>query len=171
MKFYWTGVIHPRSTVWCKPYGGHHRGETTGGRGGWHSPQSLSRRIYPYNFVGQILKIFRCLGLKSNSCRKNFDKCTKILFKHRKVTEKCLFRLYSPESYWKMLCLQIFLPPPPCSPTILGKEIRAFFKRLQLLGPSLDEDLAQLPVLKGGAIPIWKRGGRVSENSPTHFKS
>ena len=44
-------------------------------------PQSLSRRVYPHNFVGQILKIFECLGLKSNSCTKNVDKFTKILLK------------------------------------------------------------------------------------------
>ena len=39
------------------------------------SPQSPYRRVYPYNFVWQI-------GLKSNSCRKDFDKFTKILLKN-----------------------------------------------------------------------------------------
>ena len=51
--------------------------------GVWHPshPQSLRRRLYLYNFVGQILKIFECLELKS-SCRKLFDKFTKILMKN-----------------------------------------------------------------------------------------
>jgi hypothetical protein len=45
------------------------RGATTGVcMGVCVTPQSLSRRIYPYDFVGQIFKIFD-LGLKSNSFR------------------------------------------------------------------------------------------------------
>ena len=56
-----------------------YRGETTGVcMWGVGHPHSLSRRVYAYNFVWQILKIF---GLKSNSCRKNVDKFTKILLK------------------------------------------------------------------------------------------
>ena len=59
------------------------RGETTGRCGEGcdtrHTP--LRRRLYLYNFVGQILKIFECLELKS-SCRKLFDKFTKILMKN-----------------------------------------------------------------------------------------
>jgi hypothetical protein len=42
--------------------------------------------LIPYklsiHFVGQILKIFECLGLKSNNCRKNFDTFMKILLKN-----------------------------------------------------------------------------------------
>ena len=66
------------------------RGDTT---------QSLSRRVYPYNFVGQILKIFECLRLKRNSGGKLFRK----LVKHAMSG-------HPP-------------PPPPHSPTLLGKEI------------------------------------------------
>ena len=47
-------------------------------------PPSLSRWIYPCNFVGQIKKKFKCLGLERNSCRKTFDKFTKILLKNAK---------------------------------------------------------------------------------------
>jgi hypothetical protein len=39
--------------------------------GEWH-PLSLSHRGYPYNLVGQILKIFECPRLKSNSGRKKW---------------------------------------------------------------------------------------------------
>jgi hypothetical protein len=41
------------------------------GGGGWH-PLFLAHRVYPYNLVGQILKIFECLTLKSNSGRKKW---------------------------------------------------------------------------------------------------
>ena len=59
------------------------RGETTGGGGGG-SHQSLSRRVYPHYFVREILKIFKCLGLKSISCGKIFDKFTKIYMTYKK---------------------------------------------------------------------------------------
>jgi hypothetical protein len=52
------------------------------GGGVCDTPPSLSHRVYPYNFVGQILKIFKCLRLKGNSGRRNFDKFTKILLKN-----------------------------------------------------------------------------------------
>ncbi len=45
------------------------------------TPPSLSYWVYPYNVVGQILKIFERLRLKNNSGRKNFDKFTKIVLK------------------------------------------------------------------------------------------
>jgi hypothetical protein len=140
------------------------------GGGGGDTPHNLYLVGYIHTISsGKFWKYFGVsdwkvivVGKISINVRKYYLNTGKLLknaylgFIRRKVTEKCC--VY--KSFY-----------PPCSPTILGKEIRAFFKRLQLLGPSLDEDLAQLPVLKGGAIPIWKRGGRVSENSPTHFKS
>ena len=59
------------------------RDKLPGGMGGvCDTPPSLSHRVYPYNFVGQILKIFKCLRLKGNSGRRNFDKFTKILLKN-----------------------------------------------------------------------------------------
>jgi hypothetical protein len=59
------------------------------------TPPSLphqSPRVYPYNFIGQILKIFECLGLKSNVAGNFFDKFTKILLiyklaRHDDITE------------------------------------------------------------------------------------
>ena len=63
------------------------RGEITGGgdtptdtRGGGGAV--IPPRVHPYNFVGQILKIFERLGVKSNSCRKYFDKFRKILLEN-----------------------------------------------------------------------------------------
>ena len=52
------------------------------GGGGCDTPKSLSYWVYPYNVVGQILKIFERFRLKNNSGRKNFDKFTKIVLKH-----------------------------------------------------------------------------------------
>jgi hypothetical protein len=63
------------------------RGTLTGAKlpgGGGGSHQSLSRRVYPHYFVREILKIFKCLGLKSNSCGKIFDKFTKIYMTYKK---------------------------------------------------------------------------------------
>ena len=74
-------------------------------------PHSLSRRVCPYNFVGHILKILECLGLEStNSCRKKFDKFTKISLK--------LYKLRY--IIGKLVKNGIFFNH---SPTILGKEI------------------------------------------------
>ena len=78
------------------------------------TPQSLSRRVYPYNFVGQILKIFKCLRLKSNSDRRNFDKFTKILLKiftnYSKLFRKLLKKIesYCPEKFFTPTHQQFF---------------------------------------------------------------
>ncbi len=56
--------------------------EKNSGGGGCDTPKSLSYWVYPYNVVGQILKIFERFRLKNNSGRKNFDKFTKIVLKH-----------------------------------------------------------------------------------------
>jgi hypothetical protein len=74
-----------------------------------------------FNFVGQILKIhvFECLALKSDGCRKFFDKFTKILLKKFtnygnysvKVSEKCYVQTF----------FTTLPPSSPRSPTILGK--------------------------------------------------
>ena len=70
------------------------------------SPQSLSRRVYPHNFVGQILKIFECLGLKSNGCTKNVDKFTKILLKNFTNLYGKLFRKLSEKWYVKEILIR-----------------------------------------------------------------
>ena len=49
--------------------GRNYPGVCVGGGGG--TPQSLSDRVYPYNIVGQSVKIFECLRLKSDSARRN----------------------------------------------------------------------------------------------------
>jgi hypothetical protein len=78
------------------------------GGGVWHV--SVSRRVYPYNFVGQILKIFECLWLKSNSSRKIFDKFTKIWLRNftnygklfRKLVKNAMSGnfFYTPQQFW-----------------------------------------------------------------------
>ncbi len=73
--------------------------EKNSGGGVCDTPKSLSYWVYPYNVVGQILKIFERLRLKNNSGRKNFDKFTKIVLKHftnygklfRKLVKNALF--------------------------------------------------------------------------------